>query len=233
MQIFFLTFMATLGITMWGRKRFRKIYDQEVKYIAYSGITGAKLVRKILDTHGGMDDVTIVRGRGILADFYDPRKKRITLVPQHFGGATFSALGIAANQAGCAIQHFEGHRPRLWRVSAIRATMWFSLPITIIAVIAAAAGLGKTALPMALMVWSLIALGNLITTPTELDASERAKKELAKFKPFRNFDERVGVERVMGAASTQYIDGIFTTLSWLGSWLLPWVGSGQEESEGK
>ncbi len=225
--------MATLGITMWGRKRFRKIYDQEIKYIAHSGITGAELVRKILDAHGGMDDVKIVRGRGILGDFYDPRRKRITLVPQHFGGATFSALGIAANQAGCAIQHFEGHRPRLWRVSAIRATMWLSLPITIIGVLTLVIGLAKTAFPMALMVWSLIALGNIITTPTELDASERAKTQLAKFKPFRNLDERVGVERVMGAASTQYIDGFFTTLSWVGSLILPWVGSGEKESKGE
>jgi len=223
--------MVTLGLTMWGRKRFRKIYDQELKYVVHSGMTGAELVRKILDAHGGMDEVKIVRGRGILADFYDPSKKRITLVPQHFGGATFSALGIAANQAGSAIQHFEGHRPRLWRVSAIRATIWFSLPIVVIGILTLVAGLAKTGFPMALMVWSLVALGNIITIPTELDASERAKTQLAKFKPFRNLDERVGVERVMGAACTQYIDGIFTTLSWVGSLILPRMGSKNPEKE--
>ncbi len=231
MQIFLLIFAAVLGLTLWGRKRFRKIYDQETKYITYSKITGAELARKILDVHGGMEGVEIVRGRGILADFYDPVRKRISLAPQHFGGGTYSALGIAANQAGSAIQHFEKHRPRLWRVSAIQTTVWLSLPLVVIGGLTLAAGMGKTGFPMVVMVWSLIALGNLITIPTELDASERAKIQLAKFRPFRNLDERVGVERVMGAACTQYVDGFFTVLSWVGSMILPWMGSGQKKPE--
>ncbi len=230
MQIFLLIFAAVLGLTLWGRKRFRKIYDQETKYITHSEITGAELARKILDAHGGMEGVKIVRGRGILADFYDPVRKRILLAPQHFGGGTYSALGIAANQAGSAIQHFEKHRPRLWRVSSIQTTVWLSLPLVLIGIFTLAAGMGKTGFPMVVLVWSLIAVGNLITIPTELDASERAKKQMAKFKPFRNLDERVGVERVMGAACTQYIDGFFTTLSWVGSMILPWLKGGAAES---
>ena len=221
MQIFFLIFVATLGLTMWGRKRFRKIYDQETKFITHSEITGAELARKILDSHGGMSGVKIVRGMGILADFYDPRKKQISLAPQHFGGATYSALGIAANQAGSAIQHYEGHRPRFWRVSAIRTTIWTSLPLVMIGAFTLLAGMGKTGFPMVVMIWSLIALMNLITIPTELDSSERAKVEMRKFKPFRNLDERVGVERVMGAACTQYVDGFFAALSWVGSLIFP------------
>lgn len=232
MQIFFLVFAVALGITMWGRKRFRKVYDQELRYIIHSGMTGAELARKILDSHGGMKGVKIVKGRGVLADFYDPESQCISLAPQHFGGSTFAALGIAANQAGSAIQHFEGHRPRLWRVSAIRATVWLSLPIILVGLFTLVAGMGKTGFPLVLMVWSLIAVGNIVTIPTELDASERAKIELAKFKPFRNLDERVGVERVMGAGCTEYIDGFFAALSWVGSWFIPWIKKKRSESGG-
>ena len=75
----------------------------------------------------------------------------------------------------------------------------------------------------ALAGWSLIAAWNLITIPTELDASERSIKVLGEIKPFRNLDERIGIQRVMRAASAYYIDGVFTVISWIGSWALPWV----------
>ena len=222
MQIFFLVFMVTLAITMWGRKRFRKIYDQETQYLISSQVTGAQLVEKILRARG-IEGVTVKRARGLLTDFYHPEKKQISLAPQHYGGATFSALGVSANLAGHAIQHFEGHKPLFWRVSAIRATVFLSLPLIILSVGALVAGMNKTVLPAMLMIWAMIALSNIITIPTELDAGERAKRQLDRIKAFKNLDERVGVERVMGASSTMYIDGFFTVLSWLGSLMVPWM----------
>ncbi len=222
MQIFFLVFMVTLAITMWGRKRFRKIYDQETEFVISSRVTGAQLVERILKARG-VEGVKVKRSRGLLTDFYHPEKKQISLSPQHYGGATFAALGVSANLAGHAIQHFEGHRPLFWRVSAIRATVYLSLPLIVICLGALVAGMNKTVLPAMLMLWSMIALSNIITIPTELDAGERAKRQLDKLKAFKNLDERVGVERVMGASSTMYVDGFFTILSWMGGLFVPWM----------
>jgi Zn-dependent membrane protease YugP len=70
--------------------------------------------------------------------------------------------------------------------------------------------------------WGLLAAYNLITVPTEMDASQRAKAVLSEIKPFRNLDEKIGVDRVMRIAGAAYIEGIFTGLSWIGSWLVPW-----------
>ena len=89
-------------------------------------------------------------------------------------------------------------------------------------------GMTKTVFPLVLLGWSLIAFWNMMTIPTELDAGERAKKELEKTKVFRNLDERVGVERVMGASSTAYLDGLFTVGSWVARSLLPWMGKKEE-----
>lgn len=217
-MIFLLLFILIFVVTLWGRRKFRSIYDAELKNIIGSGITGAEFARQILD-HENIADVEIIRGKGLFADFYDPARKRLSLAPQHFGGSTFSALGVAAHEAGHALQDKAGHTPLLWRTSAIRATITLSLPLVVV-------GLAMLVLPgfvkfIPLAGWSLVAGWNLITLPTELDASERAIAVLGEIKPFRNLDERIGIQKVMRAASAYYIDGVFTVISWLGSWMMP------------
>lgn len=220
MQIFLLIFMVALALTMWSRSRFQKIYDQELRYTISSGVTGAKLAERILAKRG-IEGVTVAPGYGVLMDFYDPHKKKITLAPQHFNGSTFSALGMAAQQAGKAIQDYEGHRPLLWRSSVIQWTVFLSIPLLILALIALVLGMTKTVFPLILLVWSLIAFWNLATVPTELDAGERAKRQLEDIRAFKNLDERVGVERVMGASSTAYIDGLSVIGSWVARMVVP------------
>ncbi len=222
MYIFVFIFMIALGITFWGRGRYVKIYGQEAENRLPSNLSGSELAEKILKSRG-IEGVTVVRSRSVLEDFYSPAKKEISLAPWHFDGTNFPALAIAAQQAGKAIQDFEGHRPLLWRTSVIRWTVYLSIPLALVAVLVTLLGMTKTMLPMALLAWSAIAFWNIATIPTELDAGERAKKQLEKLKVFRNLDERVGVERVMGAASTAYLDGFFTVASWVGRTLMPWA----------
>lgn len=230
MQIFLFIFAIALAITMWGRARYQKIYGQETGNTLSSGITGAELARRIVSRRG-IEGVEVKKGRGLLPDFYSPEKRTITLAPEHFDGANFPSLALAAQQAGKAIQHHENHRPLLWRTGAIRWSVYTSIPILLIAVATLVLGLTKTLFPLTLLAWSMGAFWNMMTIPTELDAGERAKKQLDGLKAFRNLDERVGVERVMGACSTAYLDGMFTIGSWAGRTLLPWargqVGDGE------
>ncbi len=222
MQIFLFIFAIALAITFWGRGRYVKIYGQETENRLPSGISGSELASKIIASRG-IEGVTVARSRSLLDDFYSPEKKQITLAPCHFDGTNFSSLAIAAQQAGKAIQDHEGHRPLLWRTTAIRWTVYLSIPLTIIALATLVLGMTKTILPMVLLGWSIIAFWNVATVPTELDAGERAKKQLEKLNVFRNLDERVGVERVMGASSTAYLDGFFTVGSWVARTLMPWA----------
>lgn len=223
MQLFLPLFLVTLALTMWARGKYRKAYDEELKNIARSGLTGAELARRILVARG-IEVVEIVRGRGLFADFYDPARKRLSLSPQHFSGSTYTALGMAAHEAGHVLQHREGHRPLHWRVSAVRATLWLSLPLVILgALMLIVPGFGKSGLFTLCAGWSLIAGYNLLTLPVELDASERSRQVLDRMrpKPFSSMEERLGVERMMRAASASHVDGVFTVISWLGSWVLP------------
>lgn len=230
MQIFLLIFLVTLALTMWARGKYRKAYDEEIKKVAASGITGGELADRILKARG-IEVVEIVRAKGLLPDFYDPAKKRLSLAPQHYGGSTLAALGVAAQKAGQVIQHREEHQPLFWRISAVKATMWLSLPVALLgAFMLIVPGFGKTGVFLICGGWSLIAAGNLITIPVELDAGERARQVLDRMKPkpFGNYDERAGVERMIRAASGAYVDGIFVTISWLGSLVVPHLGSKDE-----
>lgn len=222
MQFVFLLFLVAVTGTMWGRTRFLKIYGQEASNLLSSRITGAELAEAILRKHG-VKGVSIAKGRGLLPDFYDPGERRITLAPQHFSASTYSALALAALQAGKAIQHHEGHRPLLWRTAAVQWCTHLSLPLLLVGLPVLAFGMAKTVLPILVLFWSILAFWNLLTVPTEVDAGLRARRVLEDLRAFRNLDERVGVERVIGAASTAYIDGISVAGSWIARVLVPWV----------
>ncbi len=221
MQLVFLLFLIAVTGTMWGRTRFLKIYKQEASHVLSTRTNGAELVETVL-WKCGIKDVAVTKGHGLLPDFYDPDQRRITLSPQHFNASTYSALAIAALQAGKAIQHHQGHRPLLWRTAAIRWGAQLSLPMLLVAIPLVALGMGKTILPLLVLFWCLLAFWNLITIPTEVDAGLRVCRVLEELELFRNLDERIGVERVIGAASTAYIDGISVAISWLGRLLNSW-----------
>ncbi|MGY8639550.1 MAG: zinc metallopeptidase [Verrucomicrobiales bacterium] len=228
--IFLVIFAVMLAVTMWARGRYRRIYDQELKNVVKLGITGSEVAERIL-RENGITDVKVVRGRGLLADFYDPEKKRLSLSPQHFNGSTYSAIGVAAHEVGHALQHKDGFRPLLWRVSAIKATMFLSLPLVMIGAVMIAFSLGQKGSMVLAIGWSVIALYNFATIPTEMDATERVKRILADLKPWRGLDEKVGIERVMNAACAIYIDGVFTVISWVGSLILPWMGPTDDDAK--
>src|SRR5690606_30179901 len=77
MQIFLIVFVIALGLTMWGRSRFLKIYGQESTNLISSGLTGARLAAGMM-RYRGIEGVTVKRGRGVFDDFYFPENRQIT-----------------------------------------------------------------------------------------------------------------------------------------------------------
>ncbi|NOX99354.1 MAG: zinc metallopeptidase [Verrucomicrobia bacterium] len=229
MLIFFLLFALALMVTLYGRSKYRLIYDEEIKNLSPSGLTGEKLARRILD-EAGIEGVEIVKSVGLFADFYDPSRKRLSLAPQHFAGSTYSALGVAAHEVGHAIQQKAGYHPLKWRITAVKASMYLTLPVVVIGTIMT---LMTKAVFLLIISWTLLLVYNLFTMPIELDASERSKKILRAIKPFANYDERVGVEKMMRVAPAAYIEGLFTTLSWVGSLIPSLLSSDDSQDENK
>ncbi|MBN1441702.1 MAG: zinc metallopeptidase, partial [Planctomycetes bacterium] len=95
------------GWVKWTYSRYSRIANS-------SGVTGAQAAMGIL-RDAGIHDVRVEPSRGWLSDHYDPREKVLRLSPENYGGRSIAAVGIAAHEAGHAIQHASDYAPLLLR----------------------------------------------------------------------------------------------------------------------
>jgi Zn-dependent membrane protease YugP len=174
------------------------------------GLTGAQAAREILDTNG-LGHVTIEEVQGRLSDHYDPRSETLRLSPEVARVPSVAAVGIAAHEAGHALQHARGYAPLQLRsamVPAVRFGSWLG-PIIILAGLALQGLMGLLELGNAvawfgLVLFGLVAIFSLVTLPVELNASARAKKQLYQSN-IVDQRELAGVNKVLSAAAWTYV----------------------------
>ena len=166
------------------------------------GITGAEAARRILDS-SGLSEVRIepAQGRG-LSDHYDPRTKVLRLSPDVYGKASLASVGVAAHEAGHALQDSRGYTPLKLRSALVPA-----------------AQLGST------LAWPLLFLGmflgviffsgavlfQVVTLPVEFNASARAMRALEGV-GILSGDELSGARRVLSAAALTYVAAAVTAV---------------------
>lgn len=168
-----------------------------------SGMTGADVARRILSA-ARIDDVDVVETQGFLGDHYDPMNRRLCLSPNVYHAPSVAAVGVAAHEAGHAIQHARSYAPLQWRMAIVPITQLSAqfLPFII---------LGGFFFRMTGLLWlgviaySLIMLFQLITLPVEFDASRRAKIILGEMGVVQRGGEAAGVSSVLGAAALTYV----------------------------
>ncbi len=173
------------------------------KVTTSSGMTGARAARAVLDA-AGLRSVTIERREGFLSDHYDPRAKALRLSAKVHDGNSVSSVAVAAHEAGHAMQDADGYAPLKLRsalvpVATIGNSLWV-LPFMI--------GLftGLTSLIyVSIALFGGLVLFQLVTLPTEFDASRRAKVELATAGIVRSEEEAKGVSSVLTAAAMTYV----------------------------
>jgi Zn-dependent membrane protease YugP len=167
-----------------------------------SGLTGADAAREILD-NGGLNGMPIREVSGHLTDHYDPMKKALFLSSENYHGRTLAAVGVAAHEAGHALQHKAAYAPLHLRMAlvpvagiATQAAFWLFMFGYFINV-AKLAGIG-------IIIFGIITLFQLVTLPVEFDASSRAKDQLIRL-GLIDGDERRGVSKVLSAAAMTYV----------------------------
>ncbi len=179
---------------------------------ARSGRTGAEAAAEIM-RDAGIYDVEIERTESFLGDHYDPTKKKLVLSPAVYSGNSVAALGIAAHEAGHAIQHKNAYGPLQVRMAVVPTTMFVSqlLPFVVI-------GGFFFRIPMfitlGIIVYAVIVLFQLITLPVEFDASARAKRILPETGLIAR-DEMEGVNRVLNAAALTYVAALIAAAAHL------------------
>lgn len=165
------------------------------------------------------------RRKVFLSDHYDPRSRTLRLSPDVARAPSVAAVGVAAHEAGHALQHARGYVPlqiRSMMVPAVQFGSWLG-PLIIISGILLEALLSLSSLGMALAwfgvaLYAVVALFAVVTLPVELDASSRAKKLLYQYN-IVDRQELAGVNSVLGAAAWTYVVAALAALLELARWI--------------
>jgi len=217
-----IVFIATMAIALIASARVKSTYMRYLRVPAASGLSGAEAAAQILAA-ANIRDVEIVAKDGMLADHYDPLHKRLVLSSDNFHGRSVAALGVAAHEAGHAIQHARAYGPLHLRMAAVGATSFASQIVMILPVIGMFTGLLATYTGLLVMAvgWGIIMAFNLVTLPVEFDASRRAKELLVSRGMISRGEEADGVNKVLNAAGWTYVAAFLTSLVYFLMYLLP------------
>jgi Zn-dependent membrane protease YugP len=226
---FIIIAIGTMALSLWAAARVKSIYRRYSQSPVRSGLTGAQAAHRILQT-AGIRDVEIVEHEEMLGDHYDPIHKRLVLSRENYHGSSPAALGVAAHEAGHALQHAQAYKPLMWRMAAVGATTFASQIVMWLPILGIFTGLIQPLVGAAIMAaaWGAIMLFNLVTLPVEFDASRRAKAMLLRMSMVNSHDEREGVEKVLNAAALTYVAAFVTSLAYLLWHLLPLLMGGRD-----
>jgi Zn-dependent membrane protease YugP len=169
-----------------------------------SGITGAQMARMILDRNG-LHSVAVERVGGMLTDHYDPSGKVLRLSESVYGTPSVAAVGVAAHEAGHALQdkmHYGPLRLRSAIVPAVSIGSWLG-PIIFLVGFFMSGVTGNTIAIIGLLLFAMTAVFALVTLPVEFDASRRAKQQLVAMG--LSPQEMKGVSEVLDAAALTYV----------------------------
>ncbi len=170
-------------------------------------VTGSDAVNAVL-RHNGVSGITIDRVSGNLTDHFDPRDKSIHLSDGVYGSSSVAAIGVAAHEAGHAVQHAVGYAPIKIRSAIVSVTNVASsvgsilIPLGIVLCYA-----GSNAAWLAylgVILYSSCLLFQLITLPTEFNASRRAMVALEETGTL-NDTELKQAKKVLSAAAMTYV----------------------------
>jgi len=190
-----------------------KLMGTYAKYIQIpveSGMTGAEAARRILDSNG-LQDVPVAEVEGHLSDHYDPMKRALFVSSENYHGYSLAAVGVAAHEAGHALQHQAAYAPLKWRMMMVPAAQFASYAWMGILVLGMIMGRFHQFLGIAIAIFSVMALFQIITLPVEFDASRRAKDQLLRLGIIQS-QEQAGVRKVLGAAALTYVAGMVTAV---------------------
>ena len=195
---------------LWAQFKLHSAYGKYSQVPVESGQTGADAAREILD-HAGLASVPVEEVPGRLSDHYDPTKRALFLSSDNFHGRTVAAVGVAAHEAGHALQHQESYALFNMRMALVPVTQFASYAWMGVLMLGMFFHMFGKLLPIAILIFSVLTLFQLVTLPVEFDASSRAKAQLFRLGLVRE-NERVGVSKVLNAAALTYVAALVTTL---------------------
>ena len=201
--------LPALIISIWAQIKVSRTYESYSKLFVRNRMTGAEAARRVLDS-AGLHHVEIERISGHLTDHFDPRKNIIRLSESVFDSPSAAAIGVAAHEAGHAMQYAKGYAPIKLRSAILPITRYGSIlaiPLFLIGLIFANYSLAV----VGILLYSTIALFQLLTLPVEFNASARALETL-RTNSILTGDELEASRKVLSAAALTYVAALLTSL---------------------
>ena len=208
--------VPTIILAMWAQSKVSSTYNKYARIPSRGQITGAEAAVAVM-RNAGISNVKIVKVRGHLTDHYDPIGRKLALSEENYHGTSLAALGVAAHEAGHAVQHKVGYAALKARMALVPITNIASsiLPIVMIGSFFIIGGaFSYTLLKLGILCYVVLTVFQLITLPVEYDASARAKKELVAL-GILGKDEMIGVDKTLNAAALTYVAAFVSSLSYL------------------
>ncbi len=207
--MYFVFVIPALLLSMWASFKTKSAFNKYSKVPTANGQTGAEAAARLLAS-AGLSDVKILRSHGMLTDHYNPGNRTLNLSEGVFDSRSVAAVGVAAHEAGHAIQHAQHYKPLGLR-SILVPTAKIGSNVGYFVMLA---GLFMSSTNMVLvgaLLFSAVLLFQVVTLPVEFDASRRAKVLLVEHGIITG-PERVGVDKVLNAAALTYVAAAVSTL---------------------
>ena len=204
--------VPALLISLWAQLKVKSTFNRYEQVYARQGITAAQAARRILDQNG-LYGVRIEMTGGKLTDHYDPRTNVIRLSQSVYNSPSVAALGVAAHEAGHAVQYGVNYLPIKIRNGLAPVTnicSSLSIPLVII-------GFLMSARPLVIagvLLFAAVAVFQFATLPVEFNASRRAIAVLGE-SGMLDEGELQGAKRVLSAAAMTYVAALLVSLAQL------------------
>jgi uncharacterized protein len=227
--LYFVFALPALLFGFWAQWRVQSAIKRYSQVRNSSRFTGAEIAKRILAS-SGLHNVRVELAQGFLSDHYDPDAKVLRLSPDVYNGESVAAAGIAAHEAGHAIQDQSGYlflRVRSVMVPAVQIGSWLG-PILFMVGLFTTAIFGQTLAWAGLLLFAGTVVFALATLPVEYDASRRAK-ELLGIQGFVFSTDMRGIHAVLNAAALTYVAGAAQAISTLLYYAFLLTGFRQQE----
>ncbi|BCS81509.1 zinc metallopeptidase [Anaerocellum diazotrophicum] len=193
-------------ISLIAQMRVQMVFSKYSRVRTFSGLTGAEVAKNILWSNG-IYDVRVEYVPGLLTDHYDPRFRVLRLSQGVFDSNSVAAVGVAAHEAGHAIQHYQKYpwlALRTAMVPVVNIGSNLAFPLILIGLLLKN---GDIFINLGILLFSLAVVFTLITLPVELNASKRAVDAL-KVAGVILPDEEIAVKKVLSAAAMTYVAAV-------------------------
>ncbi len=189
---------------LWAQYRVMSTFNRYSRIPSGRGLTGGEVAERILTSYG-LHAVRVEPVQGMLTDHYDPRSQTIRLSPEVYTSPSVAAVGVAAHEAGHALQHREGYAPLVLRNAIVPvAGIGSQLGIWLFVIGMFLGQSGGWLMDLGILLFLGVVAFTLITLPVEFDASRRAIQLLQSL-GLVTPRELEGVRAVLGAAALTYV----------------------------